>query len=143
MIRTGATDLSLNLTLLPSGTVTGTTNLFGNARPFATLEFQSAVDTGTIRTVTSDGNAHYSIRLAAGEWFASGRFYDGTSLYATLGRGVVAPGGRATFHPVFVEGVRGEGQVFDPTPSVQNPQAEVASRRAAGDFWPRPAPGGR
>src|SRR5207249_9015037 len=48
-------------------------------------------DLRTIRTVTSDGNAQYSIRLAAGEWFASGRFYDGTTLYATLGRVVVAP----------------------------------------------------
>src|SRR5947208_14729666 len=121
-IRTGATDLSLNLTLLPSGTVTGTTNLFGNARPFATLEFQSAVDTGTIRTVTSDGNAHYSIRLAAGEWFASGRFYDGTSLYATLGRVVVAPGGTPTFNPMFVAGLRVDGQVGPPDPEVAEPR---------------------
>src|SRR5207247_9864428 len=74
-IRTGATDLSLNLTLLPSGTVTGATNLFGNARPFATFEFQSADDTGTIRTVTRDGNAPYSIRRHAGEWCGTGRFY--------------------------------------------------------------------
>ena len=142
-IRTGPTDLALNLTLLPSGTVTGTTNLFGNARPFATLEFQSAVDTRTIRTVTSDGNAQYSIRLAAGEWFASGRFYDGTTLYATLGRVVVAPGGTATFNPMFVDGVRVEGRVLDPNPTVQNPQADVAFRSGAGQLWLRAETGGR
>src|SRR5206468_245293 len=75
--------------------------------------------------------------------FSSGGFYDGTSLYATLGRVVVAPGGTATFNPMFVDGVRVEGQVFDPTPAVQNPQAEVAFRSAAGQLWLRAQTGGR
>src|SRR5205823_14497953 len=96
-----------------------------------------------IRTSRSDGNAHQSIRLAAGEWFASGRFYDGTSLYSSLDRVVVAPAGTATFNPMFVDGVRVEGQVFDPNPAVQNPQAEVAFRSAAGQLWLRAATGGR
>src|SRR5205807_1673007 len=99
--------------------------------------------TRTIRTVTSDGNAQYSIRLAAGEWFASGRFYDGTTLYATLGRVVVAPGGTATFNPMFVDGVRVEGRVLDPNPTVQNPQADVAFRSGAGQLWLRAETGGR
>src|SRR5205807_530545 len=83
---------------------TGTTNLFGNARSFATLEFQSSVDTRTSRTVTSDGTAQYSIRLAAGARFARARFYDGTTSYATLGLVFVAPGGTATFNPMCVNG---------------------------------------
>ena len=142
-VRTSQTDLPLNLTLLPSGTVAGTTNVFGTARPFATLSFQSAVDPGTIRTVTSGANARYSIRIAAGEWFVSGRFYDGTLLYATLDHVVVASGGTATLDPMFVDGVRIEGRVQDPNPTVQNPQADVAFRNAAGQLWLRAETGGR
>src|SRR6266852_6236104 len=91
-IRAANTDLSLNVTLLPTGTVPGTTPLFGTAQPFATVSFQSASDPRTIRQATSDGNAQYSIRLSAGEWLVSGRFYASTALYATLGRVVVARG---------------------------------------------------
>ena len=126
-IRTTATDIAQNLTLFPSGLVAGTTNLFGNARPFATLEFRSALDPRTIRMATSDANAQYSVRLAAGPWFVSGRFYDGSRLYATLGRVDVSSGATARLDAMFLDGVRLNGTVKDPTAGVQNPQGTSPS----------------
>ncbi len=134
-IRAANTDLSLNVTLLPTGTVTGTTTLFGTAQPFATVSFQSASDPRTIRQATSDGNAQYSIRLPAGEWLVSGRFYASTALYATLGRVVVARGSATTFDAMFVQGIRVSGTVSDANPAVRNPSATVAFTNEAGQVW--------
>ena len=134
-IRTTATDIAQNLTLFPSGLVAGTTNLFGNARPFATLEFRSALDPRTIRMATSDANAQYSVRLAAGPWFVSGRFYDGSRLYATLGHVDVSSGATARLDAMFLDGVRVNGTVKDPTPGVLNPQADVAFAGPSGELW--------
>lgn len=141
-VRTSSTDLLLNLTLAPSGTVTGRTNLFGTPRPFATLEFRSAVDPRMVRTATSDGNARYSIRLAAGEWFVSGRFYDSTFLYATLGRVVIHAGTALSFDAIFLDGVRVNGTVRDPNPAVQDPQADIAFSGPSGQLWLRTDPQG-
>ncbi|MGI0148635.1 MAG: hypothetical protein ACREDF_03780, partial [Thermoplasmata archaeon] len=134
--------LSLDLALVPSGTVTGRTNLFGTSRPYATLEFHSAVDPRMVRTATSDGSARYSIRLAAGEWFVNGRFYDSTLLYAVLGRVVIAAGATSTFDAMFLDGVRVNGTVRDPSPAVQNPQADIAFAGASGQLWLRTDPQG-
>ncbi len=134
-IRAANADLSLNLTLLPAGTVSGTTTLFGTAQPFATLSFQSASDPRTVRQTTSDGNAQYSIRLPAGEWFVSGRFYASNLLYATLGRVVVARGTTTSLDAMFVQGVRLSGTVSDANPAVRNPGATVALANAAGQVW--------
>lgn len=136
-IRAAGADLSLNLTLAPSGTVMGRTRLFGTPQPFVTLEFRSADDPRLVRTATSDGNAQYSIRLAAGEWFISGRFYQSTSLYATLGRVVVTPGATSTLDAIFLDGVRVNGTVRDPRPGVLNPQADLAFFSPAGELWLR------
>ncbi len=134
-VRAANVDLWLNLTLWPSGTVAGTTTVFGTARPFASLDFQSATDPSMVRTVTSDASARYAIRLPAGEWFVSGRSYDGTTLYATLGRVLVAAGTTSTRDAMFVLGVRVTGTVFDPNPAVRNPQASVAFANGAGERW--------
>src|SRR2546422_597915 len=135
--HTGPTDLALNLTLYPAGIAAGATNLFGNARPFATLEFRSAADPQTIRMATSNAGAEYSIRLAAGTWFVTGRFYDGTHLYATLGRVDVASGATAHFDAMFLDGVRVNGTVKDPSAGVQNPKASVAFSSSSGELWLR------
>src|SRR3989454_410446 len=134
-IRAANTDVSLNVTLLPAGTVTGTTTLFGTAQPFATVSFQSASDPRTIRQVTSDGNAQYSIRLPAGGWLVSGPVYASTALYATLGRVVVASGSTTSFDAMFVQGIPVSGTVNDPHPRVRNPGATVAFTNAAGQVW--------
>src|SRR2546426_23534 len=134
-VRAANTDLSFNVTLLPTGTVRGTTTLFGTAQPFATLSFQSASDPRTIRQATSDGNAEYSIRIPAGEWLVSGRFYATTALYATLGRVVVSSGGTTSFDAMFVQGIRISGTVSDANPAVRNPGATVAFTNAAGQVW--------
>src|SRR5437763_15345693 len=44
---------------------------------------------------------------------------------------------------MFVDGVLVECQVFDPNPTVQMPQPEVAFRSAAGQLWLRAETGGR
>src|SRR2546427_74858 len=112
-IRAANADQSLNVTLLPVGTVSGETTLFGTAQPFATLSFQSASEPRTIRQATSDANARYSIRLPAGEWFVSGRFYGSNLLYATLGRVVVVRGSTTSFDAMFVQGVPLSGTVSE------------------------------
>src|SRR2546426_533989 len=134
-IRAANADQSLNITLLPVGTVSGETTLFGTAQPFATLSFQSASEPRTIRQTTSDANARYAIRLPAGEWFVSGRFYASNLLYATLGRVVVVRGSTTSFDAMFVQGVRLSGTVSDANPAVRNPDATVALANAAGQLW--------
>ncbi len=134
-IHAANADLSLNLTLLPAGTVTGSTTLFGTAQPFATLNFQSASDPRSVRQATSDANAQYSIRLPAGDWFVSGRFYASNLLYATLGRVVVARGSTTSFDAMFVQGVRLSGTVSDANPAVRSPGATVVLANAAGQVW--------
>ncbi len=141
-IRAANADQSLNITLLPVGTVSGTTTLFGTAQPFATLSFQSASEPQTIRQTTSDANARYSIRLPAGEWFVSGRFYASNLLYATLGRVVVARGSTTSFDAMFVQGVRLSGTVSDANPAVRNPGATVALANVAGQVWLQTDPAG-
>src|SRR2546426_1181371 len=134
-IRAANADQSLNVTLLPVGTVSGTTTLFGTAQPFATLSFQSASEPRTVRQTTSDANARYSIRLPAGEWFVSGRFYASNLLYATLGRALVARGSTTSFDAMFVQGVRLSGTVSDANPAIRNPGATVALANPAGQVW--------
>jgi len=134
-VRAQNSDFFLNLTLRPSGTVAGSTTLFGTDQPFASLDFQAATDPSTVRTATSDASARYSIRLPAGEWFVSGRLYQGTTLYASLGRVLVAAGATTAFDAMFVQGVRVGGTVFDPNPAIRNPQASVAFTNGAGQRW--------
>jgi hypothetical protein len=136
-IKTSSTDLLLNLTLVPVGTVAGTTTVFGTARSFASLDFQSATNPLVVRTTASDATAAYSIRLPAGEWFVNGRFYDPSGLYATLGRVLVTAGSTTTFNAMFVQGVRVNGTVKDANPSVSNPQATLSFSNAAGQLWLR------
>src|SRR2546430_14620605 len=120
-IRAANADQSLNVTLLPVGTVSGETTLFGTAQPFATLSFQSASEPRPIRQATSDANARYSIRLPAGEWFVSGRFYGSNLLYAAVGRGVVGRGGATAFGAMFVQGGRLGGAGGDADPAGPEP----------------------
>jgi dolichyl-diphosphooligosaccharide--protein glycosyltransferase len=141
-LQASSADLVHNLTLEPSGTMTGRTNLFGTPRPYATVEFRSAADPRMVRTATADGDARYTIRLAAGEWFVSGRFYDSTILYATLGRVIVTSGVTSNFDVTFVDGVRVSGIVRGPNPSVQDPQADIAFSGLTGQLWLRTNPQG-
>lgn len=129
------TDIWYNLTLVPSGVVAGATTLFGTDRPFASLQFQSATNPRFVRTATSDAGAQYSIRLPAGEWFVTGRFYDGVALYATFGEVLVATGGTGTYDAMFVQGVRVNGTVSGPGATAQTPGATVAFSNGAGQLW--------
>lgn len=141
-LEVAASDLWFNTTLVPSGQVAGVTRIFGTDRPFATVEFQSVEDPSVVRTVTSGANAAFEVRLPAGPWNLNGRFYDGTTLFAALGRVTVAPGASTTFNPMFVLGVRIDGRVLDPNPSVRDPGATIAFRGSSGEWWLRTNPSG-
>src|SRR5439155_554039 len=82
-----------------------------------------SADPRTIRSTTSDGTARFSIRLGAGEWFVSGRFYGSSGLFATLGTVVVPAGATTSYQAMFVQGVRLMGTVKDANPAVVNPEA--------------------
>ncbi|TLZ46934.1 MAG: hypothetical protein E6K19_00385, partial [Methanobacteriota archaeon] len=135
-IQVSGADQALNLTLAPSGTVAGTTFFFGTPRPFATLQFQSAADPRTVRTITSDVDARFSVGLPAGEWFVNGRFYDATRLYAFLGHVTVVAGGTTPLSAVFGDGVWVNGTVRDPS-GASSPQADIAFANPAGEVWLR------
>ena len=140
--RVTIVDQWANVTLLPSGRVSGVTRLFGTDRPFASVEFQSAADVRLVRTVTSGADARFDVRLPAGLWNVNGRFYEGTTLYATLGRVAVDAGTTTDFSPMFVLGVRVNGTVQDPNPTIRDPRASVAFLAATGEWWLRTNPTG-
>ncbi|MGQ0797223.1 MAG: carboxypeptidase regulatory-like domain-containing protein [Methanobacteriota archaeon] len=133
---------SLNLTLVPSGRVAGVTRLFGLDMPFASLEFQKASEVRLVRTVRSDGSASLDVSLPAGEWNVNGRLYQGTALYATLGRISVRAGETTAFVARFVDGARIDG-VVNGTPA-DGPQvrAQIAFLGASGEWWVRTGDGG-
>src|SRR2546430_12344123 len=79
-------------------------SLFGTAQPFASLDFQSATDPRTIRSTTSDGNARFSIRLGAGEWFVSGRFYGSARAFPPLGTLPLTPRGPTPYQAAVLPG---------------------------------------
>src|SRR5207247_10144119 len=60
---------------------------------------------------------------------------DASRLYATLGHVRVSSGATARLDPMFVDGVRVNGTVKDPTPGVLNPQADVAFAGSSGELW--------
>src|SRR3989454_1502486 len=99
------------------------------------MDSQSANDPRTIRSTPSDGNARFSIRLGAGEWFVSGRFYGSTRLFATLGTVLVTAGATTAYQAMFLPGVRLTGAVKDAKPAVVNPDATVALVSAFGQRW--------
>ncbi|HYS99216.1 MAG TPA: SdrD B-like domain-containing protein [Thermoplasmata archaeon] len=141
-LSAAASDLWVNLTLQPSGAVSGFTTIFGTDQPFATLAFQSATSPPLVRTVTSDASAQYSITLPAGQWFVNGRSYNGAALYATLGTVTVTTGQVTAFDAMFVQGVRVSGNVFDATGSSQSPQASVVFANDLGQLGLTTSPTG-
>jgi len=141
-VRVIASDIWFNATLVPSGRVAGVTRLFGTDRPYASVEFQSTTDPNLVRSVTSDAAASFEIRLPAGTWNVNGRFYDGSTLFAALGRVTVASGATAPYNPMFVLGVRVNGTVRDPNPAIRDPRAEIAFLGSSGEWWLRTNPSG-
>lgn len=133
---------TLNLTLVPSGRVAGVTRLFGLDMPFASLEFQKASEVRLVRTVRSDASASFDVTLPAGEWNVNGRLYQGTALYATLGRVSVRAGETTSFVARFVDGARIEGVVKGtPADGAQVP-AQIAFLGPSGAWWVRTGGGG-
>ena len=141
-VRMSVGDATLNLTLNPSGRVAGTTRLFGQTQPFATLEFQLASEVRLVRAVTSDASGAFSITLPAGTWNVNGRLYGGTSLYATLGRASVRAGEDTPFDAMFVDGARIEGTVNGTSQDGPDVKAQIAFLGASGDWWIRTGAGG-
>ena len=127
----------LNLTLVVSGRVAGTTRLFGVDVPFASVEFQKASEVRLVRTVRSDASASFDVVLPAGEWNVAGRLYQGTALYATLGRVSVRPGETTPYVARFVDGARLEGDVNGTATDSVDVLGQVAFLGASGDWWIR------
>jgi len=133
---------TLNLTLVPSGRVAGVTRLFGLDMPFASLEFQKASEVRLVRTVRSDASASFDVTLPAGEWNVNGRLYQGTALYATLGRVSVRAGETTSFVARFVDGARIEGVVQGTPADGAQVRAQIAFLGASGAWWVRTGGGG-
>ncbi len=110
-IQLGASAIAQNLTLLPTGRVGGSTQLFGYALPYATIQFQNVASPFNVATVTSDASGAFNVALPSGDWFVNGRVYQGTTLYATLGRVAVTRGQTTSFNANFVDGARVTGSV--------------------------------
>ena len=136
----GNTGVSQNLTLAPSGRVTGTTELFGVALPYATVNFQARATDYLIATATSDANGHYSLALPAGDWNVNGRMYQGTSLFATLGAVTVRQAATSTFDPNFVDGSRVSGSV-SVAGQTTDLRAHIGFLGSTGEWWVRSALG--
>ena len=136
----GATGLTTNLTLVPSGGVAGTTLLFGTTLPFATLYFQEASTDYVIATATSDASGRYGLSLPAGDWNLNGRLYQGLGLYAPLGPVTVRPGQTTAYNGNFVDGGRVTGTV-SATGQTGDLRAHIGFLSSAGDWWIRSALG--
>jgi len=135
----GSQTLYVNLTLVPSGRVLGTTYLFGMVLPFATLQFQSAVSPYVVRTVTSAADGTFNVSLPAGAWNVNGRAYQGTALYATLGRVTVRAGETTSYDIAFSEGARLGGTVRR-AGSTGNLGAQIYFLGNGADWWLRASP---
>ncbi len=139
-VSLGTTGLTQNLTLSPSGRVRGTTELFGVAVPFTTLLFQETATDFVIATATSDAQGQFSLTLPVGVWNVNGRIYQGSSLFATLGRVAVHPGETTSYDPNFVDGARVTGNV-----TAQGTSGDIGARigflGASGDWLVRTAQG--
>ena len=136
----GTTGLVTNLTLLPTGGVAGTTQLFGTALPFATLQFQETAAPYVIATATSDANGAYRLSLPAGDWNVNGRLYQGTALYASLGHVTVRQGQIAAYNGNFVDGGRLSGTVAA-VGQTGDLRADIGFVGPNGDWWLRSALG--
>ncbi len=136
----GSSGFVSNLTLLPSGGVAGSTQLFGTTLPFATLQFQEADATFVISTATSDAGGAYHLSLPAGDWNVVGRVYQGTSLYVSLGRVTVRPGQITTYNGNFVDGGRVSGSVSAPG-QTGDLRADIGFIGSSGEWWLRSALG--
>jgi len=134
-IRTTEGDRWLNLTLLPSGRVTGSTWVFGTPRPFASLEFQSAADPGLVRIVPSDATGTFAVTLPTGDWNVNGRLYQGSDLYAFLGRVAVRPGATTPLTATFTQGARLDGTVREANRTTGVSGAQVVFLAPSGAWW--------
>jgi asparagine N-glycosylation enzyme membrane subunit Stt3 len=136
----GGSGVAQNLTLTPSGIVTGTTDLFGVALPFATVSFQAQATDFVIATATSDANGNYHLTLPAGVWNVNGRRYEGSALFATVGQVTVRQGATSTFDPNFVDGSRVSGSV-----AAQGQRGDLRAHigflGSTGEWWVRSALG--
>ena len=133
-------SFSQNLTLSPSGSVAGTTELFGVPLPFATVSFQAQATDFVIATATSDAGGHYRLSLPAGTWNVNGRMYQGSSLFATLGQVTVRQGATSAFDPNFVDGTRVSGSVAAQGQS-GDLRAHIGFLGSTGEWWVRSALG--
>jgi dolichyl-diphosphooligosaccharide--protein glycosyltransferase len=139
-VRVTPGDVTQNLTLIPSGVVSGETRLFGLDQPYATLEFQRLANVSYVRSVRSDATGAFSVVLPAGEWNVNGRLALGTALYAHLGRVSVVTGATTTYDAMFVDGAKVVGSVTGATSLIE--RAQIAFSTPTSQWWLRESPRG-
>ena len=135
-VSVGPRPVTANLTLLPSGWVTGTATLDGVPQGYLTLSFQSESDNANVITVITDAQGRFNATLPAGAWDVNGRAYAGGALYAYLGRASVVAGEPAALNPSFAPGARLSGTVTGAGVTA-NVQSTVAILSPSGDLWVR------
>jgi len=134
-LSAGISASGVDLTLFPSGNVTGTTVVGGNVQPFATVSLTLLSDRSVTRSATSDASGRYTVRLPAGEWAVTGRHYRDGRLFAILGTVDVVRGQNSTFPAAFVDAVEVQGRVFIGTLTNVSRGTQVAFRSADGSLY--------
>ena len=139
-VTVGVSVVQQNLTLLPQGRVTGSTQIYGVSLPYATIQFQDTTQAYMVATVTSDASGAYSIALPAGDWNVYGRAYQGMNLYATLGRITVRQGQTTAYDADFTAGARVSGSV-SAEGQTGDLRAAIGFVGSTGELWIRSALG--
>jgi len=124
-----------DLTLYPSGNLTGTTFVGGNIQAFTTFQLTLLSDPSVTASVTSDAGGRYSIRLPAGAWTVAGRHYRETRLLSILQTITVLRAQNATYNPAFVDGVEVRGQVRLGSTAAAAQAAPVVFRSLTGNLY--------
>lgn len=104
-----------NITLSPSGFVSGKTSVGGVLQGYVLLTFDEVGSGTTSYSTTSAADGSYFVRLPAGTYDVHARHYKAGSLSAFLGRVVVPDNTSVDFSPSLSEGVliRGVGYSVD------------------------------
>src|SRR5207302_1409793 len=111
---------------VPFSIVHGSTeSSLGGSVPTAAVEFRDETNSTLISTTSLADGSYRVGPLLAGNY----------TVTAPLGLVDVSSGATDRLDAMFLDGVRLNGTVKDPTPGVQNPQADVAFSGSSGELW--------
>ncbi len=105
---------TLNLTIVPSGTVRGVTSIGGLPQGNMLLNFVQVGYGEVSATTISDADGAYSLKLPDAMYDVTARHFKNGKLYAYIGRTKVRAGSETIYDLSFTEGVMLRGQVYAP-----------------------------